>query len=449
MEGMIALKKNTLKTLASAMVLTFGLSTIPAPAYAVSTNIVNETNGVNVLTVSQIQDLAVIYNDTVDTLKLSMKQIELQEKMLRNQKKDAWNSLDELDVDTSASDAAIAQMKQTLDLLKTAIDAGVATPEQQLDYMLLQSDYQSAVSSKQSLNQQLDSTYDQIMDGITQLNEALDTMADSKNDLNQSMKDLEQIMRYSSAKMALSIVQLEETIDIMESQLAMLDKTIQIYELQAKLGMTTSLSVDTQKTSRIELQNSLNSTREQLENLKRSLNLLIGRNANNPLEVVPMEVSGVITPAPQFTAELVNQFVEVNPQMETLLDERQDLKKSAQKDIGSNEKQQIEYQIQAKDMELKKQRQATEDNLKAMLANINTNAVNYRISKEKLAAEQQNYNIALKKYELGMISQMQLLQAEAALAQAKLTNLSNAYQHYFDWQEYNLAKQGIDTGSMM
>ena len=446
---MIALKKNTLKTLASAMVLTFGLSTIPAPAYAVSTNIVNETNGVNVLTVSQIQDLAVIYNDTVDTLKLSMKQIELQEKMLRNQKKDAWNSLDELDVDTSASDAAIAQMKQTLDLLKTAIDAGVATPEQQLDYMLLQSDYQSAVSSKQSLNQQLDSTYDQIMDGITQLNEALDTMADSKNDLNQSMKDLEQIMRYSSAKMALSIVQLEETIDIMESQLAMLDKTIQIYELQAKLGMTTSLSVDAQKTSRIELQNSLNSTREQLENLKRSLNLLIGRNANNPLEVVPMEVSGVITPAPQFTAELVNQFVEVNPQMETLLDERQNLKKSAQKDIGSNEKQQIEYQIQAKDMELKKQRQATEDNLKAMLANINTNAVNYRISKEKLAAEQQNYKIALKKYELGMISQLQLLQAEAALAQAKLTNLSNAYQHYFDWQEYNLAKQGIDTSSMM
>ena len=369
--------------------------------------------------------------------------------MLRKQKKEAWNSLDNLDVDTSASDAAIAQMKQTLDSLKAAIDAGVATPEQQIDYMLLQADYQAALSSRQSLNQQLDSAYDQTIEAIDQLNDALDTIADSKNDLNQSMEDLEQIMRYSSAKMALSIVQLEESIDLIESQLAMLDKTIRIYELQAKLGMTTSLSVDAQRTSKVELQNSLNTTREQLDNLKRSLNLLIGRNANNPLEVVPMEVSGVITPAPQFTAELVNQFVKVNPQMETLLDERQDLKDSAKKDIGSDEKQQIDYQIQAKDMELKKQRQATEDNLKAMLANINKNAVNYRVSKEKMAAEQKNYSIALKKYELGMISQMQLLQAEAALAQAKLTNLSNAYQHYFDWQEYNLAKQGIDTGSMM
>jgi outer membrane protein TolC len=117
--------------------------------------------------------------------------------------------------------------------------------------------------------------------------------------------------------------------------------------------------------------------------------------------------------------------------------------------MGSDEKQQIEYQIQAKDQELKRQRQTAENELKSRIATINSNAVNYRVSKEKLAAEQKNYDIALKKFELGMISQMQLLQAEATLAQAELTNLSNGYQHYFDWLEYNLAKQGIDLNSMM
>ena len=430
------------------MVLTFGLSTIPAPAYAVSTNIVAETAGKTTLTLSQIQDLAVIYNDTVDTLELSMKQIELQERMVQNQKEDVQDSLSNLDVDMSAAKAGLAQMKATLDAMKPLIESGQATPEQQIDYMLLQSEYQSGVSNIQSMNQQLDSAFDQTMDAIDQLNDALKGMEQGKEDLKQSMKDLEQIMRYTSAKMALSIVQLEETVDLLESQLAMVDKMIQIYELQEKLGMTTSLNVDVQKTSRVELQNSLNNTREQVDNLKRSLNVLIGRKADNPLEVVPMELTGVITPAPQFTAELVNQFVAVNPQMETLLDERQDLKDSVKSDMGSDEKQQIDYQIQAKDLELKKQRQTAENNLKSMLATINTNAVNYRVSKEKLAAEQKNYNIALKKFELGMISQMQLLQAEATLAQAELTNMSNGYQHYFDWLEYNLAKQGIDTGSM-
>lgn len=442
------MKQKTLKTVASAMVLTFGLSVMPAPAYAVSTNIVAETQGKTTLTLSQIQDLAVIYNDTVDTLELSMKQIELQEQMTRNQKRKAQNSLDDLDVDMSAAEAGLAQMKATLD----AMEAQMALDPTSVDmtqYMILKSQYQSNASDLQSMNQQLDSAFDQTIDAINQLNDALDKMEKNKEDLQQSMKDLEQIMRYTSAKMALSIVQLEDTVKLLEGQLAMLDKTIQVFELQQKLGMTTSLNVDTQKTSKVELQNTLTTTKEQLDDLKRSLNVLIGRNAATPLEVVPMELSGVITPAPQFTTELVNKFVEVNPKMETLLDERQDLKDSVKSDMGSDEKQQIEYQIQAKNMELTKQRQAAENELKARLATINSNAVNYRVSKEKLAAEQKNYDIALKKFELGMISQMQLLQAEMTLAQAELTNLGNGYQHYFDWLEYNLAKQGIDMNATM
>ena len=59
------------------MVLTFGLSVVPMPAHAVSTNIVSETQNKNTLTISQIQDLAVIYNDNAQKLQLSMKQIDL------------------------------------------------------------------------------------------------------------------------------------------------------------------------------------------------------------------------------------------------------------------------------------------------------------------------------------------------------------------------------------
>ena len=182
---------------------------------------------------------------------------------------------------------------------------------------------------------------------------------------------------------------------------------------------------------------------EQIDNLKRSLNQLIGRPANNELNVVPMKLSSVIEPAPKFTDELINEFVEVNPEMKTLLEERDDLKDSVKSGMGSDEKQDIEYQIQAKDLEIKKQRQAAEDDLKAMIATMNKNAVNYRVSMEKLATEQKNFEIAQKKYELGMISQLQLMQNELTLAQAELTNLSNGYQHYFDWQQFKLARQGI------
>ena len=87
------MKKKTLKTVAAATVLTLGLSVMPAPAYAVSTNIVAETKNVNTLTISQIQDLAVIYNDTKQTLMLKQKQLELQAQMMRNERRSIENQI--------------------------------------------------------------------------------------------------------------------------------------------------------------------------------------------------------------------------------------------------------------------------------------------------------------------------------------------------------------------
>ena len=445
---MIQLKKKTVKTIASAMVFAFGMSIVPAPAFAVSTNVVAETEGKNTLTLSEIQELAVLYNDTVDSLELNIKQIENQEMMTRNQKRKINNQIQSVgNTDMSEAQAGLEEMEAQLKLLEATM-VGSQDPAIYASYAALKGQYESAKSSLKSGEQQLDATFDQLVDGREQLDDALDQLADGKDDLQDAIEDLEQIMRYTSAQLALSIVQLTDSVELMEKQIALIDKSIAVYELQEQLGMATTISVDAQRTSKVEAENQLRDTKEQLDNLKRSLNQLIGRPVNNPLEVVPMELTGVIDPAPKFTQELINEFVEINPQMVTLLEEREDLKDSVKKDMGSDEKQDIEYQIQAKDMELKKQRQAAEDDLKAMLATIEKNAVNYRVSKEKLATEQKNFAIAQKKYELGMISQMQLMQNEMALAQAELTNLSNGYQHYFDWQQFKLARQGIDMSAM-
>ena len=439
------MKKKTVKTIASAMVFAFGVSIVPAPAFAVSTNVVAETEGKNTLTLSEIQELAVLYNDTVDSLELNIKQIENQEMMTRNQKRKAQNSLDDInsvDLDSSQLSSAAKTLEEQIEALEEQDPIANMNAITALKVKLME--VQSGLSTAKSMDNAFDST----IDAIDQLDDALDQLADGKDDLQDAIEDLEHIMRYTSAQLALSIVQLTDSVELMEKQIALIDKSIAVYELQEQLGMATTISVDAQRTSKVEAENQLRDTKEQLDNLKRSLNQLIGRPVNNPLEVVPMELTGVIDPAPKFTQELINEFVEINPQMVTLLEEREDLKDSVKKDMGSDEKQDIEYKIQAKDMELKKQRQAAEDDLKAMIATIEKNAVNYRVSKEKLATEQKNFAIAQKKYELGMISQMQLMQNEMALAQAELTNLSNGYQHYFDWQQFKLARQGIDMSAM-
>jgi len=291
-------------------------------------------------------------------------------------------------------------------------------------------------------------TYEQTMSAITQMEDALEDMEVGREDLVQAMDDLESQMRYSSAYQALAIVQLQSALDLMEKNLELVNKSIAIYELQQKLGMATELNVDTQRVSKVELEKSIADNKEQLDNLKRSLNKLIGRTATTPLEVVPMQLPIAIDAAPEYTGKLVEKFIDGDTKLRDLNRDRVDLKDSVKDGMDSDERQNIDYQVEGIDMQIDTQRQAVADNVKAMLAKINSDGEAYKISRQKYVNEKKNFEIAQKKYELGMISQVQLLQAEATLTQAELTNMQNGYAYYFDWQKYYMAERGIDTSML-
>ena len=454
----IAKKNKQVKTVASTLVLTFGLTVVPAPALAVSTNIVAETENKTTLTVSQIQDLAVIYNDTVDTLNLQMKQLELQEQMARNNRRSLRNqlySLEDVPSDGGSLSTGIATLQGEIAAVQAKLE-GTSDPAKQAalqkELLGLNADLvalQSAVRSQQSAASQLNSAYDQLIDGINQIDEGLDELAVGKEDLEQAIKDLESQMRYASAYQALSIVQLESAIKLLEKNLALVNKSIQIFELQEKLGMTTTLSVAEQRVSKVELEKSIADNKEQLDSLKRMLNRTIGRDASTPLEVVPMQLPAVVEAAPEYNGTLVQKFVETDKTLSNLNRDRKDLIDSVKSNMGSDEKQAIEYNVQSTDQKIKNQRQTIADNVKAMLAQINSDGEAYKISRQKYANAKKNFEVMQKKYELGMVSELSLLQAEAELMQAEMTNMQNGYTYYFDWQKYNLTKQGIDLSQMM
>ena len=455
-ERMIDLKKRTLKTVAAAMVITLGLSVMPAPAYAVSTNIVAETKNVNTLTVSQIQDLAVIYNDTKQSMMLKQKQLELQAQMLRNNRRSIENQINSMD--TSGMSGGSAQIGTALGSLQAQLQAETAKPLDQQDLALItqlnaqisamQIQYGSAVATEQSMEAQIQSSLNSALAGIDQINDGLDSIAEGQDDLNKAMADLEKQMRYTSAALALNVVQLEKSIELLEDNAALLERSVKIAELQQKLGMTTALNVSTTQTSLVELKKTIADQEETLDNLKRSINILIGRSANSELEVVPMSLPVAIQPAPAYTPQLVKKFLDNDYSLKTMERDKTNLKDSVEDDMGSDEKQDIDYQVMAKDMEIDNKRQAVQDNLKAMLAKINSDGQAYNVSRQKYAAEQKNYEFAKKKYELGMISEIALRQAEATLKQAEMTNMVNAYSYYLDWQKYYMAEKGVDVSQL-
>lgn len=449
-ERMISLKKKTLKMIASTVMLAFGITVVPLPALAVSSNIVAETKDKNTLTISQIQDLAVIYNDSAKNLQLQKKQLELQEQTLRNNRRDIENSINSMGSAGSGNDG-LAVMAQTIASLKAQLqDPNLSESEKsmlQSQLTALTFQYESAVMTQESMAASMQSSLDSAISGIEQLNDSLDTIENGKDDLNKYTKDLETQMRYTAANLALGIVQMDKGIELLEDQIALTEQSVKIAELQQKLGMNISIDVEKQQAALKEAQKGLEDQKESLSNLKRTLNLLIGRNAGNPLEVVPMNLPVAIDPAPAYSEKLIKQFTDNNYTLKTLERDKAELKedgKNSNGDLGSDELKKIDYDIEAKNQDIKDQKQAISDDLKALLAKINSDGEAYQVSRQKYVTEKKNFEYAQKKYELGMISSIQLQQAELQLKQAEMTNMSNGYTYYLDWQKYYAAEKGVD-----
>lgn len=442
------MKKKTLKAVASTMVLTFGLSVVPMPAHAVSTNIVSETQNKNTLTISQIQDLAVIYNDNAQKLQLSMKQIDLGEQMARNERHSIENSINSMGGSSSAENPGLLILQNRVDDLTKRLKEDPTNTELQADLAYAQFELQSALATQDSMAASVQSGLDSALAGIDQINDSLDSLKNDKDDLNKAMKDLETQMRYTAASLSLSAVQLEKSIAFLEDQIALADKSVQIAELQQKLGMNIVTDVEAQQANKKEAEKNLEDMKENLSTVKRNINILIGRNAGNPLEIVPMNLPVAIDPAPAYTEALIDKFVDNNYTLKTLERDKADLKDSVDSDMGSDERQNVDYKVEAKDQEIENQEQAIEDNLKAMLAKINSDGEAYKVSRQKYVTEKKNFEFTQKKYELGMISELQLRQAELSLKNAEMTNMQNGYQYYLDWQKYYAAEKGVDVSAL-
>lgn len=77
-----------------------------------------------------------------------------------------------------------------------------------------------------------------------------------------------------------------------------------------------------------------------------------------------MNLPVAIDPAPAYTEALIDKFVDNNYTLKTLERDKADLKDSVDSDMGSDERQNVDYKVEAKDQEIENQEQAIEDNLK-------------------------------------------------------------------------------------
>lgn len=402
------LEKNTLRRWAAGLVLAVLVSQISVPAMAVSSNIVSETKDKTELTVSQIKDLAVIYNPTNKTYALNQKNLDLNQTTTANSLRSAQNSLNSgYDVDTSS----VTTIQAQIDALLSKYDSEEEmTASDKSELTLLRQQLSQAEAGVNSAYAANESSFQNALSNIEQLDSTLDSYDDEQDDLDKTVSDWETQVRMIAEVLCMQVTQYDKNIALLEDQITLAEKAFNLAQVQQQLGMALTTDVQSSQTSLEESRQSLETVKENLSDVKRQINVLIGRNQGSPLEIVPMSVPVIVSEIPAYSDGLVKE-------------------------------------ITSKDYTLKTYERTIANNVKSQLAKMTTDKASYETSQTKVTTEKKNLEVAQKKYDLGMLTASQLLQQEISYQSAVVTHWKNSYNYYLDWQEYKAMKEGIDTST--
>lgn len=275
---------------------------------------------------------------------------------------------------------------------------------------------------------------------------ALNAYTDSKTQFQNKKLSLE----YDVESLYFSILNTERDLTIMGYDLRLKADLAKIERLKLELGMSTENKVSEAEIALDSLHSSYNGKNTGLQNSKATMNKYIGREPNVTLRLdsaVQLDFKYKITSVDETTKKALENYLAINQLERTIAEKEKDIEW-----YGYNQSEKVEdLNNSIKGAKISKEN--AEKSLKQSIANIydkielNQRAcTNYEMS---LKIAQNNNEIDKQKYELGMISTIELKISEKTLEQAKKDYSKAQYDYYLSLRELELIEKGILLSSSM
>lgn len=449
---------NKKKQLATCLVLSMSL-TMAAPVWAADTTAPAQTAAAaatttqvkpNTFTLADIQKLAVQKNPSVQKVNISLKLAENSLSMAGNDLRDVENSMQNIgysSADTSKVREQIAGLQAQIAKIK-AEDGWESDATKAATVALLNSQIASLQASLGSASGSMESSFEALLAQRQSAESKVDTAENNKKDAERSKEELAIQMRYTAAQMVTQEQQLEQSIELLQKQYDLAIKQQDLAKLQKELGLVTELDSTNSYISASQAAAQLNQAKDNLKNIKRAINVMIGRSADAELNIAPVEMPTVISTTPAYNDQLVKSIKSKSYSLKTLQrdindyrDQADDLRNSGS--IASDTFEAIDYQIELKKLEMKNTENDLADTVKSAIDNVRTTGETYRNSQLAYSAAQTTYDQTKLKYDLGMISALEMQAAEATLLKSAADNNAAAYAHYLANLKYQALTQGV------
>lgn len=386
-----------------------------------------------IFTLEDVQNLAVENSRTMKTMKLTVDQADRQERISKR-------DLDKLRYGTSIelydSIKGLKELESSLEALKSTFDPNDPNDELMINNIDVQ--LQIAEKSLMDLSQQRAS----ISSIQKQLKNAHEIAEDLKEDMHRMQRDLEKQLKYQAAQLMFNIFETEDTLKVLEKTYNQLLKQTEIERVKKDLGMSTAVDIDSVSVKASSVYKQLQVTKENYNLLKRNLNDMIGRDPSATLELVRYNVTETLTPAPAFQSIIdeVKQntydLYKLDRKIENLKDEYDDTDGSNEEIIKKHDIEKAKLEKQGEELEIS-------NKVRSLLTKYSEKLRAYQLAQISHNSAQQSYNWEQKKFELGMISRLQLMGSEISYLNAYCEKEKAAYDYYLVKNELELAKQGV------
>lgn len=280
------------------------------------------------------------------------------------------------------------------------------------------------------------------LDGsLDAMDSSKDSAEDSLEDMEQMQAELEKQILTSVSEMVFNTIETEDSINALQKQHELNMMLLRQERLKEELGMSTSENVDSMSVAAVTSDSNLDSLKNTLEIMKRTLNDAMGREPDTQLEITRYDVAPGF-PAPSYESliddvrEKAYAIYQAERQLKRLEDEYDDTD-------GSLEEGLVKNQISVTELSLEDEISSVENNLKTSLADYSGTKRVYTLAGIDYDNAKKEMEWAGLRYDLGMISSNELKMAEIQYLGALGTYHSRVYDFEIARQKLELAKEGI------
>ena len=256
----------------------------------------------------------------------------------------------------------------------------------------------------------------------------------------EHMKTLKNFV-FFHGKLYTTILNLENTLQVLEKQYEASMNKVKALRLQQELGMVTADLVKNTEVAASNLAQSIKSLKDLLQKSKWTLNDLMGRDPDSNLQLVGFTVEG---PFPTENYEIVlEQALANNAELPKLERQLRYYDQDGNYTDDSNDIRVLSASIDRTKLSIEDLKQSLKESVKVLVANHDAKAKNYQLAEVNLSTAQKTYEWAKKKYELGIISKLDFEDAEIAYQQKLNEKVNAGYEYMLARNALELAKQGI------